>query len=152
MKKYIFIVLILQYFMLTVSAQPEAGRIDSSLLPGLKMHYQQEFTLDVAVDPSRWQKEKSGLHAAFGSTNAVYFRTDVPEIHGGAKVLEATGWRGERINANIIVWSPDTIGQVRFIVSDLKSASGHVLSKKNLQLNMVRYVISNYPYDAREVT
>ena len=152
MKKFLFIFLFLQYFVAQVSAQLEAGRIDSSLLPGLKMHYQQEYAFDGSIDPSRWQKEKPGLHAAFGSTDAVYFRTDVPELLNETKTFEGTGWRGERINASIIVWSPDTIGQVRFKLNDLRNAKGNVLSKKSLQLNMVRYVISNYPYDAREVT
>jgi len=152
MKKLLFILLFLQYFITVVSAQLTAGHIDSSFLLGLKMHYQQEYAFDVSVDPSRWQKEKPGLHAAFGSTDAVYFRTDVPAIHNETKTFEATGWKGERINASIIVWSPDTIGQVRFVLNDLKNAKGNVLSKKNLQLNMVRYVISNYPYDEREVT
>ena len=37
---------------------------------------------------------------------------------------EATGWKGERLNTQVIVWSPDTLQQVRFRVSDLKNKNG----------------------------
>ena len=152
MKKLLFAIILLQCFLTPVFAQLQLGRIDSLLLPTLKMHYQEEFTFDSPADPARWQNEKPGLHAAFGSTDQVYFRSEVPAINSEPKIWEETGWKGERINAMIVVWSPDSLGQVRFLLNDLKNAKGNVLSKKNMQLNLVHYVISNYPYDAREVT
>src|SRR6185503_19227720 len=152
MKKWLFAAILLQFISKPLCSQLQYGRIDSSLLPTLKMHYQEEFTFDAPTDPARWQNEKAGLHAAFGSTDQVYFRAEVPELSSESNSLKAKGWRGERINATIVVWSPDTLSQVRFVLSDLKNSKGIVLSKKNMQLNMVQYVISNYPYDAKEVT
>ena len=38
------------------------------------------------------------------------------------------------------------------MLNDLKTANGAVLGKNNLKAEIVRYVISNYPYGAREVT
>jgi len=152
MKKILLAAVLLQYSSEPIFSQLQYGRIDSSLLPTLKMHYQQEFTFDVPTDPARWQNEKPGLHAAFGSTDQVYFRSEVPALASEPDSWKAKGWRGERINAMIVVWSPDTLSQVRCVLSDLKNSKGNVLSKKNMQVNMVQYVISNYPYDAREVT
>ena len=152
MKKWLFAAVLLQYVSKPVFSQLQHGRIDSILLPALKMHYQQEFTFDSPADPARWQVEKPGLHAAFGSTDQVYFRSEVPPLKMESNAWEATGWKGERINAMIVVWSPDSLEQVRFVLNDLKDSRGNVLTKNNLQLNMVQYVISNYPYDAREVT
>ena len=151
MKKWLFAAVLLQFISKPVFSQFQYGRIDSALLPTLKMHYQEEFTFDSPVDPARWQNEKPGLHAAFGSTEQVYYRSEVPlKMEPGT--WTATGWKGERINAMILVWSPDSLEQVRLTLNDLKNAKGNVLSKKSMQLDMVQYVISNYPYDAREVT
>ena len=37
-------------------------------------------------------------------------------------------------------------------INDFKNDNGKLLSKNNLQVNMVRYVISNYPYGAKDAT
>ena len=131
-------------------AQP--GKIDSSLINRPLFHYQPEYTFDTPVDAVAWKNQRSGLHIAFGSTDETYFRSEVPAMANETTSFAATGWKGERINAMLLVWSPDTIGQVRFIVNDLKNAKGNVLGKNNLQLGMVRYVLSNYPFDANDVT
>ncbi|MCW3117897.1 MAG: hypothetical protein JWM28_1979, partial [Chitinophagaceae bacterium] len=128
-------------------SQSYRGQVDSSLLPQKgSAHYIPEYTFDVATDPGAWTKERTGMHVAFGSEEELYFRTDVPSIKNESALWEATGWKGERLNTQIIVWSPDTLQQVRFTVSDFKNEKGNRLSKSNIQLNMVRYVLANYPY------
>ncbi len=94
-------------------------------------------------------EQKSGLNVAFGSTDELYLRCEVPQLQNEGQTWEGTGWRGERLNAQILVWSPDTCLQVRFRLNDLVSSDGRVFSKKNIKLNMVRYVISNFPYAGR---
>jgi hypothetical protein len=66
-----------------------------------------------------------------------------------AVVWNGNGWRGERLNAQVLVWSPDTIDQVRFKVNDLVNSNGKVISKDHIKLTMVRYVVSNLPYAAK---
>jgi hypothetical protein len=56
------------------------------------------------------------------------------------------------LNAVILLWSTDTVEQVRLQLSDLKNNAGAVISKKNGQLQKVNYVISNYPYGAKDAT
>ena len=126
--------------------------IDSAKIPQPAFKYQQEYAFDVPVDHAAWKKEQPGLQLAFGSTDRIYYRTEVPSLSKDNKSWNETGWRGERLNALIVAWSPDTIRQIRFILQDLRSEKGNVLSRNNMKLNMIRYVISNYPYDAREVT
>ena len=77
-------------------------------------------------------------------------RCEVPSLNQGNGIWEATGWKGERLNAQLLLWSPDTIEQIRFQVSDLKSVSGKVIGKDNIRLNLVRYVLSNHPYGANK--
>ena len=134
-------------------SQSFKGQIDSALLPKISSsHYISEYTLDAPVNAAAWSNQPGGIHAAFGSENALYFRTEVPEIKNEAASWNATGWKGERLNTQIVVWSTDTLQQVRFKISDLKNEKGNLLSKENFQMQMERYVLSAYPYDSRDAT
>src|SRR5947199_9861872 len=106
-------------------AQSYKGKVDSILLPETgPAHYQPEYDIDVPVDANAWTKEKAGMHAAFGSEDELYFRTEVPPIKNGPAVWEATGWKGERLNTQIEVWLPDTLQQVHFQISDVNNERG----------------------------
>lgn len=130
-----------------IVAQQYKGEIDSTLLPNIgDAHYQPEYTLDKPLNAAAWATEKPGMHAAFGSEDALYFRTEVPAINIDATTWNATGWKNERLNTQIVVWSPDTLQQVRFEINDLKNKNGKLLSSKNISLNKVEYVIANFPY------
>ena len=137
-------------FSCVVHAQP--GQIDSAAIARPIFHYQPEYTFDKPVDLSSWQKQKAGLNVSFASTDEAYFRTEVPDIKAESQTLEGTAWKGERLNTIVLTWSPDTIQQVHFTISDLKDGKGNLIRKNNLQLHMVRYVLSNYPYNAGDVT
>jgi hypothetical protein len=138
-------------FCFDVSAQNQIGEIDISQLPLAKDHYLPEYIFDRSTDSAAWLTEHSGLHASFVSSNQHYFRTEVPGVKETSD-WEETGWKGERLNAMILVWSPDTLNQVRFTIHDLTNTRGGTIPKNALQLYMVRYVISNYPYNATNTT
>lgn len=92
------------------------------------------------------------MHVSFASTDEAYFRSEVPQLPTETQSWKATGWKGERLNAEVLVWSTDTIQQVRFVLKDLKNSKGKIVSKNNINVNMIRYVISNYPYGAKDAT
>lgn len=131
-------------------SQVYSGQVDSSLLPSLSPHYQDEFTFDKSIHPSAWSSQQ-GAHVSFGSTDARYFRTEVPEVKE-SHTWSSCGWRGERLNAQIVVWSADTLEQVRFRPGDLKAPDGATIAKNNITINMVRYVLANYPYGSKEAS
>jgi hypothetical protein len=133
----------------TALAQPGRARIDLSKVPVLQSHYQAEYTYDRPSDTLLWAGQKSGLHAAFFTTDELYPRSEVPLVSQEPLIWEPTGWRGERLNAQILVWSADTIEQIRFSICDLVNTNGYSISKNNIKLNMVRYVVSNFPYGAK---
>lgn len=132
-------------------AQVYPGQMEYSKVPVPQPHYQQEYTFDTTVNKAAWTTLKKGLHVSFGSTDQLYMRSEVPAVKETLSWEEA-GWRGERLNAQVLVWAPDTVGQVRFVVGDLVNEKGKVLDKKHVKLDMVRYVVSNYPYGAKDVT
>src|SRR5579872_1967731 len=122
MRKSLFITLSIQLIAGAVLAQAYKGEVDSVLLPALSPHYQDEFTFDKCTNPAAWNSQK-GLHVGFGSTDALYFRTEVPEMKEELS-WSGSGWKGERLNAQVLVWSSDTLEQVRFKVNDLVSTNG----------------------------
>jgi hypothetical protein len=138
------------FFTTAVFGQLKKAQIDPDKVPTPTHHYEQEYTFDVPSDPAAWRSLKKGLSVSFASTDELYLRSEVPQLKLETRTWEDTGWRGERINAQILVWSPDTIEQVRFKVNDLVNDKGRLLNKSNIKLNLVRYVLSNYPYGSKD--
>src|ERR1043165_9924176 len=151
MKNLILTIVLLFGTTIAFTQQDQRGLIDSALIPIPLYHYQTEYNFDKSSNTSIWEKQKAGLNASFACTEETYFRTEAPQITQSQK-WTATGWKGERLNIMLLVWSPDTINQVRLLLHDLKSSIGNLIGKSNLKPQLVRYVISNYPYGAREVT
>ncbi|HKB43891.1 MAG TPA: glycoside hydrolase domain-containing protein [Chitinophagaceae bacterium] len=131
-------------------SQSYKGQVDFSKIPFPAQHYQEEYNFDATLNVSAWTTQQKGLHVSFGSEDKLYFRAEVPEIKNETTSWETTGWRGERLNAQIVVWSSDTLEQVHFKVSDLKNEKEKLLSKDNIQLNKVCYVLANFPYGSNE--
>ncbi|HUR10659.1 MAG TPA: glycoside hydrolase domain-containing protein [Flavitalea sp.] len=135
-----------------LSAQPFNGQINANAIPRPAIHYQTEYTFDVSTDATRWQREKPGMHISFAPTDQLYFRADVPNLKSESQSWETTAWRGERVNAMILVWSTDTVDQVRINIKDLKSDKGKSVGVSNIHINLIRYVVSNFPYNAVGLT
>ncbi len=152
MKKILMILFLYICFGKPAFGQLYPGQIDSSAIPKLNMHFQSEYSSDITVDTLSWLRQEPGLHVSFGSTDKLYFKNEVPPIQFETHSWEGTGWKGERLNIVILVWSPDTINQVRFTLNDLVNNESNIISRNNLKLNMVSYVLSNYPYGAKDIT
>jgi hypothetical protein len=125
-----------------------AGRVDAKRIPTRHAHYEPEHAYDAPTDARRWAAQSPGLHAGFGDTGRSYLRSEVPLEHP-SESWEGTGWRGERLNALVLVWSPDSLEQVRVTMTDLVDERGHTLSREHVQPRLVRYVLSDYPYGAQ---
>lgn len=122
MRKNNIIVSLLCLSSLATISQPYKGQLDLQKLPVPSQHYQQEYTFDSPSNPDAWRTQKEGLHVSFATTDELYFRTEVPGLETESSSWIATGWKGERMNVQVLVWSPDTLQQVRFKISDLKTA------------------------------
>jgi hypothetical protein len=149
MRKYILICYLVVFTIGMANGQMKRGQMDLSKVPVPVNHYQTEYTYDITTDSVPWAIQKHGLNVAFGSTDELYLRCEVPQLKDEGQMWEETGWRGERLNAQILVWSPDTCLQVRVRLNDLVSSEGRVFSKKNIKFYMVRYILSNFPYGAK---
>ena len=151
MKKIALLAGFLLFFSPCLLAQVYPGQIENSKVPLPIHHYQQEYTFDTTINLSAWQRQAPGLNVSFATTDQHFMRSEVPPIKE-ALSWEETGWRGEKLNAQVLVWAPDTVEQVRFVLSNLQNEKGKTLDKKNIKLNLIRYVVSNYPYGAKDAT
>lgn len=126
----------------------QRGEVDLANIPKLQSHYQPEFSFDTTLDSASWTTQKPGLHVAFASTDKLYLRAEVPGVSEETQLWEQNGWRGERLNAQVLVWSSAAQEQVHFHTSDLVNKQGRMLGRRQVRINLVRYVLSNFPYQA----
>lgn len=152
MKRILLAFFVIGSFASFSHAQVLNGQVDISKIPASGAHYQEEYGYDSTVNIAAWNALPGGLHISFASTDEAYFRTEVPALSAETLGWSQAGWKGERVNAQILFWSKDTVNQLHFMVNDLRNAEGDVLSKKNIQLYKVCYVLSNYPYNSKDAS
>jgi hypothetical protein len=90
-----------------------------------------------APDP-RWATLGTGLHLAAGSTDRRYARDRVPETEGDT--LRLSGWRGERVSAQAVLFSAADASQLRLTLSSLTDGAGHRLPGDAICARFVRFV------------
>src|SRR5688500_6196620 len=104
MKKLILIFCTLNLLAGFAVGQTFKGQIEFSKIPIPSAHYQEEYTFDTTLNPAAWQQQPKGMHVSFASTDELYFRSEVPELPNKTVSWKGTGWRGERLNAVVLVW------------------------------------------------
>ncbi len=119
-------------------------------MPRTTSHHLEEYDFETTVNEEAWTRQSRGLQVSFGSTDELYFRKEVPLVSKNTHA-QLTGWKGERVNMQVLAWSTDTLRQVRLVLNDLVADHGGRIDKKHIQKHLVRYVLSDYPYGARDV-
>jgi len=104
-------------------------------------------TYEEPIDPSPdttsdWQNISEGLQASMTSTNMRFVRSKIPNIVKN-NTWEGTAWKGERLSAQMVLWTNDSIHNVGVEISDFKSDKGDEISSNNMQLRFVKYVITD---------
>lgn len=69
--------------------------------------------------PSRWSSLAEGLHGAVATIDARYAKWDVPVLDESNRSLKLTGWRGERVAGQVVVWSAQPMNQLRALASSV---------------------------------
>lgn len=73
-------------------------------------------------DEAAWAAVSKTLNVAWGDANCRYSRSLVPQVEG-ARALKITLWRGEKGQAQALVWTPKGLDGVECKFSDFKSGS-----------------------------
>lgn len=98
-----------------------------------------------AADPAESVVDWSGvdgLNVSFGSIDNRYAKGEIPEVTPTV-AWEGVGWRGERLSAQIALWTDKDIEQVEFDFSPFKSKGGVTIDASIAQVRFVRYVLTD---------
>jgi len=128
-----------------LAAHSAWGRSTSQKFLRCRAHDQPEFTFDTNTDAANWGRQGQGLHVAFGSTEELYLRSDVPALTEEKRRWEESAWRGERLKRTSARLVREPQQQIRFRVTELRDENGRVIEPARMQLQLVRYVLSNFP-------
>lgn len=80
----------------------------------------------VSVDSKSWLSVKPGLHASFVSIDKRYAKSEVPGITI-ERSAHVRGWRGERLSAQLLLWTADSVPGVKVKLSGFRSKNGKTL-------------------------
>ena len=91
------------------------------------------------------EKEWAAVTAAQFSCVSPYTRYakhQLPSLKN-QKNISLKGWRGERVNAQAVVWTGTELQDLNFSFSDFKDKKGNMLPKEALTAGFVRYVMTD---------
>ncbi|MDR1557772.1 MAG: DUF4091 domain-containing protein [Tannerellaceae bacterium] len=93
-------------------------------------------------DESVWNGIPSSPRISWGSTDVRYAKLNVPEIPEINTMWKTKAWRGERVNAQAVIWTKNKLSDVNVTVSDLTSGSS-VIPSSGISPSFVRYVMTD---------
>ena len=101
----------------------------------------EEVNNPIATNTSLWVKINAP-QVSWGSTDIRYKKEEPALISRLKKDINLTAWKGERVSAQLVVWTPEALNNLSFIVSDLTSGK-ETIAKDNILTGFVRYVMTD---------
>ena len=92
-------------------------------------------------DEQVWNQLPATPQISWGSTDIRYAKLDVPVL-AKANRWKTKAWKGERVNAQAVVWTKIDLSEVRATVSDLTSGAS-IIPASAIDLSFVRYVMTD---------
>ncbi len=118
-------------------------------VPPVYPHPPVELDVSVAPDPA-WNSVDDACHVSFASPDNAYLRHEVPKLTREVRSWSSTAWRGERLHAQILVWSKGPVTQLHAELTALSRVQGGVIPVGALRTRFVRYVLSELPLGSRK--
>ncbi len=99
-----------------------------------------------AIDPAPdtladWSKVSKNLNVSFGNIDTRYAKSSIP-VTEKITVWKGNGWRGERISAQVVLWSTTDIEQVECEFTSFRSGE-NTLDVNIAQARFIRYVLTD---------
>ena len=96
-----------------------------------------------AEELAAWDNVKPGLNGAWATIDSLYSRSIVPQV-APVKTMRLSGWRGERISAQILLWTADGADGVRVDIAPLKGDKEEIPAEMPyVQSRFVRYTLAD---------
>lgn len=90
---------------------------------------------------AKWAKLAQPTSLSWASIDTRYRRLDIPQVKQ-QNMVSLKAWRGERVNAQALLWTNVDLNNVQITVGDLRSANA-VIPSSALRTNFVRYVMTD---------
>lgn len=103
----------------------------------------EELTDTKPIDRQAWEKCIPPISVSWGSTDVRYSKTNVPPITKADRKWKGVAWKGERINAQAVVWATVACPDLTPSVTDLVSADGHRIPASAIKVSFVRFVMTD---------
>jgi len=91
---------------------------------------------------SDWSKVPAGLQTSFVTIDRRFAKSLSPDIDKQNRV-KIEGWKGEKLSAQILLWSGSDISDVQVKVSDLVSKNKAKIASSATDARFVRYVMTD---------
>ena len=123
--------------------------VAASLMMSCKAEYVKVDTFAEAEDPvaltpeaaAAWDQAGTKLNASWVSSDFGFSRSEVPAVEA-VECCNLTAWKGERVSAQILLWSGDAKDGVECQISDFKAGDA-VLPATVAQARFVRYTLAD---------
>jgi hypothetical protein len=92
-------------------------------------------------DMSVWKNIETGIHSGFGSIDIAYSKS-IPPPGQISESINLQGWKGERVNCNLLVWSAANKENICIKTSGF-SKDDYKIDKKRTSVSVIRYVITD---------
>ena len=129
------ILFVLFFHFLFISGSCESKRPQKELITFEEMRDPTRDTL------SNWSDVPSGLQASFITIDDRMPKSVAPNIPV-SKRIKVTGWKGESVSAQLLLWSAEEVNQVELEFDDFKSDAA-LLPASVAQARFVRYVMTD---------
>lgn len=88
-----------------------------------------------------WNKMTAPVRFCWGTTDVRYKKLDVPDVKATG-TLRLKAWKGERVNAQAVLWTQKDLEGVEMTVSELKNGNS-VIPASAVRTHFVRYVMTD---------
>lgn len=97
---------------------------------------------DPAIPSEKEWAAVTTTQVSWGTTDTRYAKHQLPSLKN-QKSISLKGWRGERVNAQAVVWTGTELQDLNFSFSNFKDKKGNMLPKEALTAGFVRYVMTD---------
>lgn len=88
-----------------------------------------------------WMKMSAPAALSWGTTDMRYTKLDIPDVKKSTRI-QLKAWKGERVNAQAVLWTRNDLNHVSVAVSDLKNGKSAIPSSA-ISTHFVRYVMTD---------
>lgn len=104
-------------------------------------HYEELTDTKPHDSDAAWAKLAAPTQLSWASIDTRYRRLDIPQVKT-QNAVSLKAWRGERVNAQALLWTNVDLDDVQITVGDLRSGNA-VIPSSALRTSFVRYVMTD---------